>query len=137
MDSRSKAFVLAADLAKTRNNVSTPSWLMVPPKTKSGCVRSNSSREMKSELDVRGMDSMTAKALLVAHRSLKKEMEKKELKKIKLLSFEDVPSQIVCPKKNVPKKQCAAKTMNGKPCPFAATQGKFCKKHKIVDKDIF
>jgi hypothetical protein len=137
MDSHSKAFALAAELAKKRGGgESTPTWLLGPQKLKTGCFR----REIvvkEGTKKVESLDSVTQKAFLRAEERMKVEREKKEKKKIKLIEFRAAPREVVGPKKKVTKKQCASKTMTGKPCPFAATQGKFCKRHKIVDKDIF
>ena len=138
MDPRAKAFALAAELVKKRDGgESTPNWLLGPYKSKSGCFRRESSDVKECAKKVESLDSVTQKAFVVAEERMKVEREKKEKKKIKLIEFQAVHREVVGPKKKVTKKQCASKTMNGKPCPFAATQGKFCKRHKIVDQDIF
>jgi len=133
MNARTKAFALAAELSKKKNSTPTPNWLMQPKTLKTGSVRPKHSSV--PELNVESFDPKTQKAFLRAHESLKKEKEKKEIKKIKVVEY--IPERVEPVSKKGPKKQCVAKTMNGKQCPFSATQGKFCKKHKIVDKDIF
>ena len=112
-----------------------PSMFLVPQKLQSSTHKSSSVKsEVSDSTLVKGLDPKTAKAFLRAHRCMKREKEKKDSKKIKLI--EHIPEVVSKPVHRVPKKQCAAKTMSGKPCPFSATQGKFCKKHQVNETDV-
>ena len=129
MDAQKKKF--REEYLKTHS----PSMFLVPRKLQSS---SRISSEVKVEASasslVEDLDPKTAKAFLRAHSCMKREKDKKEAKKIKLI--EHIP-EVVTHVKKVPKKQCAAKTMSGKPCSFSATQGKFCKRHQVNENDVF
>ena len=113
----------------------TPTMFFVPQKLQSGSRKYVGVKEEVSESSlVEGLDPKTAKAFLRAHSCMKREKEKKDSKKIKLI--EHIPEVVSKPVQRVPKKQCAAKTMSGNPCPFSATQGKFCKKHQVKETDV-
>ena len=113
----------------------TPTMFLVPQKLQSGSRKSVGVKEEVSESSlVKDLDPKTAKAFLRAHSCMKREKEKKDSKKIKLI--EHIPEVVSKPVQRVPKKQCAAKIMSGKTCPFSATQGKFCKKHQVKETDV-
>ena len=109
MDSRSKAFALAAELVKNRGSESTPTWLLGPQKLKSGCFRRERSDVKEDSKKVESLDSVTQKAFSRAEERMKVEKEKKEKKKIKLIEFQAVPREVVGPKKKVTKKLCASR----------------------------
>jgi hypothetical protein len=54
-------------------------------------------------------------------------------KKVKFITLVDLPKSQVGANgiKNTQTKRCAAITLSGKPCPFRATCGTFCKKHVV------
>ena len=54
-------------------------------------------------------------------------------KKVKFITMVDLPKGQVGTNgiKNTQTKKCAAITLMGKPCPFRATCGTFCKKHVV------
>jgi hypothetical protein len=128
MDAQKKKF--REEYLKTH----TPTMFLVPPKLQSSSRKSVGVKEEVSESSLtKNLDPKTAKAFLRAHSCMKREKEKKDSKKIKLIGH--IP-EVVSKSVRVPKKQCAAKTMSGKPCPFSATQGKFCKKHQVKENDV-
>jgi len=59
--------------------------------------------------------------------------DERKLKKIKYITLMDLPRSQVGANgiKNTQTKRCAAITLMGKPCPFRATCGTFCKKHVV------
>jgi len=118
-----------------------PSMFFAPKKLKPkvSAVFSRNEPHFHSKNDlVDGLDEKTAKAFLAAQLVMKKLKEKKDSKKIKLIDYHTIisSSSSVKPKKDPPKK-CASHNMSGKPCPFSATQGKYCKRHKVTETDIF
>jgi hypothetical protein len=59
-------------------------------------------------------------------------LKKKKERSIKVINFTDLPPPPGA-SESASVKKCQAVTQMNKPCPFRATQGKFCKKHQIVD----
>ena len=84
-----------------------------------------------------GLDKKTSDAFIRAYECQNKINTKREKKKIKLIEFipfsettETGGSRTVS---RADKLKCKAKTMAGKPCPFKASCGDFCKKHQQPD----
>ena len=141
MDSRTKAFHFAAELSKSRKCEDKPSWLLCS-NSRDGTPRTVSSRKgvlvSVSEL-VKGVGcKKTAHAFLAARAVMEMELVNKNNRKIKLIGHLDVPTNTDSLIKNTkPKTKCASMNMSGKPCKFTATHGKYCKRHMVVDNDIF
>ena len=136
---QSKIFLSAQQFKDSRKpDEKLPSWLMKPPRFKSGSQSTKViSHTLQSESEViKSVDNVViANALLAARLCFKNELKKKESKKIKLIDY--IPDYTTSTKTNpTKKKQCAALCMNGNPCPFSATQGKFCKRHKVEVTDV-
>lgn len=75
----------------------------------------------------------TANALYKAQTVLKNIRAQKEEKKIKLIDYIPEPSGGTTRPTRLIKLKCKAKTLSDKPCPFNASCGDFCKKHKPPD----
>ncbi len=80
------------------------------------------------------LNEVTKHAFLKAKEVQIRELEKKENRKIKLLSIDEAPSctatipaQASKAKKEVVK--CKAIGLSNKPCPYRASCGEFCKRH--------
>jgi hypothetical protein len=81
----------------------------------------------------RGLDEKTSNALLKAHTCFKDYKNQRAEKKIKVIDFIEVVNEGSSGSKTLSRAnrlKCQAKTMAGKPCPFRASCGKFCKKHQ-------
>ena len=82
----------------------------------------------------RGLDKKTSSAFIKAYECQKKINTNREKKRIKLIEFipfsETGGSETMS---RADKLKCKAKTMTGKPCPFKASCGDFCKKHQQPD----
>jgi len=83
-----------------------------------------------------GLDEKTSNAFLKAYDCQKKINERREKKKIKLIDFIPIQETVLGTKTAVSradKLKCKAMTITGKPCPFKASCGEFCKKHQQPD----
>lgn len=113
----------------------TPSWLMPNNKNRAP-VHRTFRRETQLGKKVThlptDLDEKTKNAFARAQKSMDAVRAEKEKKKIKVIDFIKEPTAIPVSKKSkTSTTKCAAKTMSGKPCPFAATEGKYCKKHYL------
>jgi hypothetical protein len=120
--------------------MSTTSWLM--PNKMIDIARA---RNIKSKTEIkstyrpvtkqeitRGLDEKTSNAILKAHMCFENYKNQRAEKKIKVIDFIEVNEGGSGSKtlSRADKLKCQAKTMAGKPCPFRASCGKFCKKHQ-------
>ena len=112
-------------IAVARKTPSAPVVAKQPPP-----IRYLSEKEITN-----GLDEKTSNAFLKAQMCQKKINENREKKKIKLIEF--IPTQEATRSSGgtsrADKLKCKAKTMAGKPCPFNASCGDFCKKHQQPD----
>lgn len=78
-------------------------------------------------------DEKFAKAVSTLRRGYNKVNKIRGEKSIKLVEYikPATPRQKTKASNASQATRCAATTMKGKPCPFRATCGKFCKKHKL------
>jgi hypothetical protein len=120
--------------------MSTTSWLMsnkmidiararnIKSKTE---IKSTYRPVTKQEI-TRGLDEKTSNAILKAHMCFENYKNQRAEKKIKVIDFIEVNEGGSGSKtlSRADKLKCQAKTMAGKPCPFRASCGKFCKKHQ-------
>ena len=129
--------------------MSTSSWLMPnkmidiargrktgPPEIR--CVSRPVVRQCSTEQQIKEeekLDEKTKKAMLKAHTCYQNYKEQRAKKKIKLVDFIEINNSETTPTTGpritrADKLKCKAMTMAGKPCPFRASCGDFCKKHQ-------
>ncbi|MDA9846558.1 hypothetical protein N9C10_01340 [Flavobacteriaceae bacterium] len=89
----------------------------------------------EQQIKEEGLDEKTTKAMLKAHVCYQNYKEQRAKKKIKIIDFIEIHNSETTPTtgariSRADKLKCKAMTMAGKPCPFRASCGDFCKKHQ-------
>ena len=110
---------------------SSVTWLM-PINHAAKAKKNPTPKSLRSEKEItKGLDEKTANAFSKAYKTLKKYKEDREKKRIKIIDFTETTTNET--KIVASKRKCKAKTLSGRPCPFSASYGDYCKKHKQPD----
>ena len=107
--------------------------IFIPDPPKSARIWHYKSPKPVKPKDYGMCDEKFDNAVRTLRKGYSKIRDAREKKSIKLVEYikPPPPSMKSKPANANTSVRCAATTMKGKPCPFKATCGKFCKKHKL------